>query len=126
MARESRQRKKEYIQSLESEIEGLKSTIIELRSEIALKKSKTSFEELCKNPNSAEAQRCIREEIMKHMEKMVNQQSDQTDHHSQENDLKECIGYLDTNHGVLSQNRKSMIRKNFKKLIDRLLPDFVK
>lgn len=60
------------------------------------------------------------------MEKMINQQDENTDNHLQENDLKECIGYLDTNHGVLSQGRKAMIRKYFKSLIDRLLPDFVK
>lgn len=45
---------------------------------------------------------------------------------TQENDLKECIGYLEANHGPFSFSKKKVIRDNFKTLIDKLLPDFVK
>jgi hypothetical protein len=69
----------------------------------------------------------MQEEIMKHMEEMIKQfQTDDSQKLKQENDLKECIGYLEANHGPMSKNRKNMIRNNFKVLIDKLLPDFVK
>ena len=45
---------------------------------------------------------------------------------AKENDLKECIGYLEANHGPLSSSRKKVIRDNFRALIDKILPDFVK
>lgn len=63
---------------------------------------------------------------MKHMEKMIKDNTDQSEFQPQDNDLKECIGYLEANHGPLSQSRKSMIRGYFKSLIEKLLPDFVK
>jgi hypothetical protein len=69
----------------------------------------------------------MQEEIMKHMEEMLGKfQSDDNNKIKQENDLKECIGYLEANHGPMSKNRKNLISKNFKVLIDKLLPDFVK
>lgn len=45
---------------------------------------------------------------------------------AQENDLKECIGYLEANHGPFNSSRKKVIRDNFKTLINKILPDFVK
>lgn len=61
------------------------------------------------------------------MENMVKEHKE--DEHVQglqSNDLKECIGYLEANHGPLSEGRKGLIRNNIKTLIDKLLPDFVK
>jgi hypothetical protein len=64
---------------------------------------------------------------MKHIELMVKeQQSDNVNKNSQDNDLKDCIGYLEANHGPMSDSRKSLVRNNIKDLIDKLLPDFVK
>jgi len=55
------------------------------------------------------------------MESMVN------DHKTfQNNDLKDWISYLEANHGPLSNDRKDLIRKSIKTLIDKLIPDFVK
>lgn len=126
LARESRQRKKEYIQSLENQITSLRSTVTELRSELDKHKKKGAHE-LLANPNSVEARRCIREEVMKHIEQMIKEDQDnKLIKHSQDNDLKECIGYLEANHGPLSENRKAIIRNTIKTLIDKLLPDFVK
>ena len=86
-------------------------------------KPKQSF----KDPTSLEAQRAIREEVMRHMEEMIKEfHPNDSSQGKQENDLKECIGYLEANHGPMSQTRKTLIRKNFKTLIDKLLPDFVK
>lgn len=42
------------------------------------------------------------------------------------NDLHDCISLLEANHGLLNNDRKKLIRRNIKTLIDKLLPDFVK
>lgn len=111
-----------YIKSLEAEIESLKSTVAELRGELEMHRTKkNTFTPLQHDPNSRDARVCIREEIMKHMENMVKNNKMMSD-----NDLKDCICYLDANHGLLSENRKTLIRNNIKTLIDKLLPDFVK
>ena len=64
---------------------------------------------------------------MKYMENMVKEfQNDKDNEDKQDNDLREWIGYLEANHGPLCHSKKNLIRNNFKTLIDKLLPDFVK
>jgi len=111
-----------YIKSLEAEIESLKSTANELRAELEMYRTKKkTFNTIPNDPNSHDARVWIREEIMKHMENMVKNNKSMSD-----NDLKDWICYLDANHGLLSESRKTLIRNNIKTLIDKLLPDFVK
>lgn len=98
----------------------MKSTVLELRRELEIYKSRSSLDQ-SHNQSNLDARICIREEVMKHMENMVKDNKAM-----RENDLKECIGYLEANHGTLSENRRTMIRNSIKTLIDKLLPDFVK
>lgn len=64
---------------------------------------------------------------MNHMESMLKEfQNNSETIKNQENELKECIGYLEAHHGPFSHSKKKVIRDSFKTLIDRLLPDFVK
>lgn len=120
MARESRKRKKEYIQSLEDEIKELKSTVCELRNEIKVYKDCEKVAEFNVDPTTVKAKQYISEEILRTMEKMVK------DKGKEEHDLKECISYLEANHGPMCKDRQSLIKNIFKTLIDKLLPDFIK
>jgi hypothetical protein len=100
----------------------LKNTITQLRDELITAKERTSFNPHSFDPNSIDAKKSLQDEVMKHMENMVNESK--LKHNN--NDLKDCISLLEANHGVLNSDRKNLIRNNIKTLIDKLLPDFVK
>lgn len=80
---------------MEEEIDSLKSTILELRGELELAKDCKNFDTVIRDPTSIDAKRCLREEVMKHMEIMLREyQSNRSDKNAPESDLKECIGYV--------------------------------